>query len=174
MNSRRQVLFSIAATPALAANHPHEHQHTEDAPSTSGYTPKIFNAADLATIGALADTIIPRTNTPGALDAKVHEIIDENLSNRRANIPAWQRGLKEVSALSRRLHKKEYAALNPEQQVMVMTELAAKSKFFQILKDATCDAYYSTKEGLNIELGWDAAKPLAEFKGCTHPEHQIA
>ena len=40
-------------------------------------------------------------------------------------------------------------------------------------QDATIDAYYSTKEGLVTELGWDAAKPLIEFKGCTHPEHQI-
>ena len=54
-----------------------------------------------------------------------------------------------------------------------MTELAAKSAFFKTLKDATIDAYYSTKEGLVNELGWDAAKPMMEFKGCTHPEHQV-
>jgi hypothetical protein len=177
MNSRRQVLFGIAATPALASVEagvePHGHQHVEDAPATGGYTPKVFSAADLATIGALAETILPRTGTPGALDAKVHEIIDENLSSRRSAVGAWQKGLKDVSTLSRKMYREEYTALSAGDQAAVMTELAAKNKFFQTLKDATCDAYYSTKEGLNVELGWDAAKPMASFAGCTHKEHQV-
>lgn len=178
-NSRREILVSIAGASTLAAadHKPHDHEHAHDDQATasaalSGYSPKVFTAAELNTIGALAETIIPRTQTPGALDAKVHEIIDENLFIRKAQIPSWRKGLATVSSLSKKLFKKEYADLSAENQVIVMTELAAKTPFFKTLKDATAEAYYSTKEGLMTELGWDAAKPLPEFKGCTHPEHQ--
>jgi hypothetical protein len=177
-NSRREILVSIATASSLAAadNKPHAHSHDEQnaAPATTAsYVPKVFTAAELRTVGALCETIIPRTKTPGAFDAKVHEIIDENLFSRRPQQAAWRKGLVEVSTLSRKLYKKEYADLDLGDQAAVMTELAAKSPFFKTLKDATADAYYSTKEGLMTELGWDAAKPMPEFKGCTHPEHQL-
>lgn len=178
-NSRREILVGIAGatTLAAAANKPHVHTHDDDqsqtASSTESYTPKFFTAAELSTVGALSETIIPRTQTPGAFDAKVHEIIDESLAARKPQQAAWRKGLKEVSALSRKRYTKEYAALDLSDQAAVMTELAAKSAFFKTLKDATCDAYYSTREGLMTELGWDAAKPMPEFKGCTHPEHKL-
>ena len=44
--------------------------------------------------------------------------------------------------------------------------------FFKMLKDMTIDAYYSTRDGLERELGWKGLTPMHEFKGCTHPEHQ--
>jgi hypothetical protein len=174
-NSRRQVLIGIAGASALAASEDqHNHQHHFQSSSTpaTAYTPKIFNTADLATVGALAETIIPRTKTPGALDAKVHELIDETISTSKAAQAQWRKGLAEVDALSKKLYKKSYTALEAADQAAVMTELAAKSKFFETLKNSTIDAYYSTKEGLMTELGWNAALPMPEFKGCTHPEHQ--
>ena len=178
-NSRRDLLVSIAGAGALAAadSKPHIHSHDDDQAvadaSAAVYAPKVFTAAELQTIGALCETIIPRTKTPGALDAKVHEIIDTSLFTRKAEIPAWRKGLLEVSSVSKQRYKQEYSDLSLGDQAAVMTELAAKSAFFKTLKDATIDAYYSTKEGLVNELGWDAAKPMMEFKGCTHPEHQI-
>jgi hypothetical protein len=176
-NSRREILVGIAGATTLVASDdkPHVHSHDEQASAESSavsYSPKVFTAAELKTVGALAETIIPRTKTPGALDAKVHEIIDETLASRKPQHTAWRKGLAEISALSKKLYKKEYADLSDSDQAAVMTELAAKSAFFKTLKDATVDAYYSTKEGLMTELGWDAAKPMPEFKGCTHPEHQ--
>lgn len=176
-NSRRQVLIGIAGASALAAHegHPddqHQHHFQSSTGPAAAYTPKVFNATELASIGALAETIIPRTKTPGALDAKVHEIIDESLASNKAGQAQWRKGLAEVDALSKKLYGKVYTALEAGDQAAVMTELAARSKFFETLKNATVDAYYSTKEGLMTELGWNAALPLPEFKGCTHPEHQ--
>ncbi len=169
-NSRREILIGIAGTAAMA------HDHGEQAESVApagAYTPKVFSASELKAVGALVETIIPRTKTPGALDAKAHEIIDEMLASRKERQAAWKKGLAHVSALSRKMYRKEYSDLDASSQGAVMTELAAKDAFFQVLKDATVDAYYSTKEGLMTELGWDAAKPMPEFKGCTHPEHQV-
>ncbi len=171
-NSRREVLIGIAGVAAAAEQHTHQHSQGEGGGPATAYTPKVFSAAELRTVGALAETIIPRTRTAGALDVKAHEIIDENLAGKSAAIAAWRRGLKEVDTLARKAHGRAYAELNDEQQAAVMTVLAEKSKFFEVLKGATVDAYYSTKEGLATELGWQGAVPLPEFKGCTHPEHQ--
>lgn len=170
MNSRREVLIGIAASSALAAQ---EHQHTEEAGTKKvAYTPKVFSPADLETVAALCETIIPKTKTPGARDTGCHLIVDEVLSTRKAQQLIWRKGLVEVNALAKKAHGKAYAGLNSEKQAMVMTTLSEKSKFFQVIKDATIDAYYSTKEGLMVELGWNANTFLSEFKGCTHPEHQ--
>jgi hypothetical protein len=170
-NSRREVLLTIAAAPAGA--HIHDHAAQADTATDLAYKPQVLTPAEMTTLGALVETIIPRTRTPGALDARVHEIIDESLASRRAQVQVWRKGLAGVNSLSRRMHKADYAALEPGLQAAVMVELSNKNPFFRTLKDATVDAYYSTREGLMVELGWDAAKPMPEFKGCTHPEHQV-
>jgi hypothetical protein len=170
-NSRREVLVTIAAASAQA--HVHDQAEQTGALPASSYQPKVFSASELATLGALVETIIPRTKTPGALDAKVHELIDETLASRPTQAPAWRKGLKDVEALSRRRFRKPYAQLFPGDQAAVMVELSNRNPFFKLLKDATCDAYYSTREGLMTELGWDAGKPQPAHIGCTHPEHQL-
>lgn len=170
MNSRRDVLIGIAASSALAEQ---EHQHAgEPSGKKTTYVATVFSAADLETVAALCETIIPKTKTLGARETGCHLIVDEVLSTRKQQQAVWRKGLVEVNALARKAHGKPYAALTPEQQAMVMTTLSEKSKFFQVVKDATIDAYYSTKEGLMTELGWNANTFLSEFKGCTHPEHQ--
>ncbi len=168
-------MIGIAGAGALAASDDHSHVHPDQAPSepAAAYAPKVFSSSQLATVGALCETILPRTDSPGALDAKVHELIDENLALRKAEQPVWIAGLAEVDAISKRLSKKSYLDLDDSNRVAVMMELEAKSKFFTTLKDATVENYYSTREGLMVELGWDGAKPLAKFEGCTHPEHQL-
>ena len=47
----------------------------------------------------------------------------------------------------------------------------AGAKHFKRLRDTTIEQYYNTREGLQTELGWNANTYVAEFKGCTHPEH---
>ncbi|MBM3795280.1 MAG: hypothetical protein FJW31_14700 [Acidobacteria bacterium] len=55
----------------------------------------------------------------------------------------------------------------------VITRLhPAEDPFFKQLKDLTVDAYDASREGLAQEFGWHGYTALAEFKGCTHKEHQ--
>jgi len=170
MNSRRDVLIGIAASGALAAQ---EHQHAgEPTGKNIAYVATVFKEADLETVAALCETILPKTKTAGARDTGCHLIVDEVLSTRKAQQAIWRKGLVEVNGMAKKAHGKTYAELTAEQQAMVMTTLSEQSKFFQVVKDATIDAYYSTKEGLMSELGWNANTFLSEFKGCTHPEHQ--
>jgi hypothetical protein len=47
------------------------------------------------------------------------------------------------------------------------------AQFFQAMKSLTIGGYYSSEIGMMQELGDDGQMFLLEFKGCTHPEHQI-
>ena len=71
----------------------------------------------------------------------------------------------------------------PTQQTELLTRLAAPSghasedaagiPFFTAIKGLTISGYYSTKIGLEQELGDDGQLFNPVFVGCTHPEHQI-
>jgi hypothetical protein len=71
----------------------------------------------------------------------------------------------------------EFSRLDADGQTDVLRHASenpetAPGRFFEWMKSLTIDGYYSSKEGLVQELGWNGNTYLPEFKGCTHPEHQ--
>lgn len=158
MPSRRDLLAGAAALPVLG--------QAQATPATDppAYQPKLFRPAELELIAQLADTIIPPTDTPGAASAKVHLFIDRALSMRpAAEAASFRKGLAAAGA----------ALKKGKTTTELLTALsAARDPFFKQLKDLTIDGYYTSKEGLAGELGWHGYTALAEFKGCTHPEHK--
>jgi hypothetical protein len=158
MSTRRTALTSIAAA-AVAL--PAAAQHHTGAPTdvAESYVPKVLEADQMKTVAALVDLIIPRTDTPGASDARVHEYIDRALSRSLVRKERFIAGLPQFDGLAK------------DEQIALLSRIA-DSPFFKLLKDLTIDGYYSSKEGLTQELGWDANTYVTEFKGCTHPEHQ--
>ena len=44
-------------------------------------------------------------------------------------------------------------------------------QFFKVTKDATIRGYYTSEIGIQQELEYKGNRVLAEFVGCTHPEH---
>ena len=144
VSTRRELLLSIAAAVPVAAQHEH--------PDTSvavAYTTRVFSADELKTVARLVDLIIPRTDTPGASDAHVPEFIDRKLSLDAALKDRFLAGLRSFDGV-----------------------LKDSDPFSMLLKGLTVDGYYTSKEGLTQELGWHGNTFLAEFEGCTHPEHQ--
>ena len=158
MPTRRDALLAIAALPALPLA------------AQTAVTPQFFSASDFAVLTRLCDLILPRTTTPGASDAGVPSMIDAE-SARRAELGARLRGgIADLGGA-------KFLALSPEEQEAAMRRLAESANtpdqaFFHALKDRVIDAYYSTREGLAIELGYQGNVPLASFPGCSHPEHQ--
>jgi len=170
MPSRREMLVSIAGTGAATVGvaaqtqAPHQHPgHDETAGGTpADAKPKLLNAAEFETLGELVEMIIPRSDTPGAKDAGAHRIIDSMLAGQRARATEFRKGLAPFVKLA-----------NPQRLERLTALHSIKDAFFTTLKDMTVDAYYSTREGLVTELGWSGYSAMAEFKGCTHPEHQL-
>jgi len=86
---------------------------------------KAFNANQNATVIAMADLILPETDTPGATATRVNEFIDRIVAEwysdeERASFLA---GLAHVDELTAKLFAKRFVDASPEQQGQVLREL---------------------------------------------------
>ena len=174
MNSRRDALKAliVAAAASQAMYAQHEHGAADLVQVNKAAKPVAFTAEELALTAVLVDLIIPRSDTPGASDAGVPFILDAVAAKNAAFKKQWLAGLQWLN------DGRNFQSLPHEQQVAILTpasmeRTSAGGKFFKLAKDSTIDAYYSTRDGLMVELGWHGNTFLKEFKGCTHPEHQV-
>ncbi len=86
-------------------------------------------SAQQALINALADTIIPRTDTPSATDVEVPAFIDVIVADYYTDTEraAFTAGLAAIDSLSTRLAGAPFATLTSDQRVPVMTALEQPS-----------------------------------------------
>ncbi len=187
MNTRRDALRLLTWAPAAAL--PllgHQNKEVGDQPGhlheaapfkvpvVTG--PASLQPLELATLEALSERIIPRSDTPGAKDAGVALLIDKLIAADTTLLPLYRGGLADLNALSRQAYEQNFAALTEAQQIEVLTPLSldpnlALTEFFKLVKNMTIDAYYRTEPGLKTELGWHGNTYLASFPGCDHPDH---
>lgn len=190
MSTRRDVFRILAgssvALPALAVTAQENkevetqpgHMHTGPAiqvPVPS--KPTFFQPAEFHTVEALTECIIPRSDTPGAKDAGVALLIDKAIVADPTLMQPYRAGLADLNASALAGFGKEFADLNSQQQIAVLTPISldgdsSPGKFFAMVKDMCVDAYYKTEAGLKTELGWHGNTYLPSFPGCDHPEHQ--
>jgi len=164
---------------ALAEEHAmHARAAGQRAPATA--PPKVLNPHQFATVGVLVELIIPTTDTPGAKAAGVDGYIDSVLASAEpADRDRFLAGLSWLDRRSQALFKNDVLSGTPAQQIDLLTRLSSDPSseaqegldFFTALKALTITGYYSTEIGLRKELGDDGRMMLAEFEGCTHPEH---
>jgi hypothetical protein len=170
MPKRRDTLKAAALLPILgqtAAAQQHDHQASAaPAASTKPAAPRFLTAAELSRLAIWCDLILPRTDTPGASDAGVPLRIDGLCFRNAASGKAWRETLAWLDAEGKGNELALLTRLNQEPAASV------GARHFRLLKNTTIEQYYSTEAGLKTELGWNANTYLAEFKGCTHPEHQ--
>jgi Gluconate 2-dehydrogenase subunit 3 len=174
----------VEALSALAREQaPHVHASTAAAAAAGPWSPKVFTARQDDTVTTLCELIIPATDTPGAKIAQVNRFIDTVLHEAPpSEKDAFLNGLGWMDTRSTALFGKDVLSATPEQQVAFLTRLSSEdggsaddkpgAEFFRALKSMTITGYYTTQIGLQQELGDDGKMVLAEFKGCTHPEHQ--
>jgi hypothetical protein len=135
---------------------------------------KTFLTADeMLIVTAMSDQIIPRTDTPGAIDAGVPAYVDRMLAgyyqDRERDI--FRQGLRSVTTDAAELAGKHFAELSPEQQVSLMKEydrlaydqnrrVAADPKqqphFFRLVKELTLVGYCTSEPGATKFLKYAA------------------
>ena len=161
---------------------PHAHAAVAAAAQTAtGWKAQILNPHQLRTVGVLSELIIPKTDTPGAMDVHVDRFIDAVLADATpAERDQFLQGLAWMDTRSRALYKQDLATATPAQQTELLTRLSAADTqeakpgvdFFTAIKTMTITGYYTTQAGLEQELGDDGVLGADRFEGCTHPEHQ--
>ena len=95
------------------------------ADSAAAFAPRVLSAAQLPLVVAMAEHILPRTNTPGATDARVVEFVDAMLSGYSAPTgrQRFLAGLNAVDARATREFGDPFLGGTTEQQTALVVAL---------------------------------------------------
>jgi len=157
-----------------------------DAEPTAKYVPQFFKPEQFATVKLLAEMILPTDDDPGAKEAKVGDYIDFVVFSAREFEPSMQRewieGLAFLDRESQKQFGKPFRSSSESDRVKLLTEMSLPEidstahhegySFFRLVKDMTIEGFYTSKVGLIDVLNYQGMNYMADFPGCTHPEHQ--
>ncbi|HKS81175.1 MAG TPA: gluconate 2-dehydrogenase subunit 3 family protein [Candidatus Acidoferrales bacterium] len=188
--SRRDVLRTLAVgavggsvlqvIPAEAAEFVHQMVHQAKAVAPGGkYAPKYFTADQYATVTALCEMIIPKDEkSGGAVEAGAPEFIDLITSENEHFQLRLGGGLMWLDHFcSDRFDSSSFMACTPEQKKTVLDLIAFRKSanedhtlsqgvaFFSLMRSMTCDAFYTSKIGIE-DLQYIGNTSLADFPGC--------
>lgn len=190
-NFERREILRILSLAASAAQFPGFErwafacpQHPEEGlvrePGRS-FRPQFFTEPEYATVGILADLIIPADETPGAKEAGVSEFIDFMAHSDPALQHSFRYGLGWIDGHSRYLHNKSFAELTAAQQTDILEHLAYRDKyregeedgcvFFRLMREYTAMGFYTSRVGLR-EIDFPGLTMLYEKmpEGCPHTD----
>lgn len=166
-----QGLLAISAVGALAACGSKNADDVTEAVIDDAEFASIkgfFSVEEMALVSALADTIIPTTDTPGAVAAEVPEKIqslatlwgDDNYRR------YWRGGLRTISS-----KLAGFAEKTPQEREAALGDYDAnvfsgkiEDGFYRDMKSTVATAYYMSEIGATEELAYEPVP--GEFKGC--------
>jgi glucoside 3-dehydrogenase (cytochrome c) hitch-hiker subunit len=190
-----KLLASAAALPVISRDmFALFRQVHEQMPATAAL--KTFNAHQDATVAAIADLIIPQTDTPGAKAARVNEFMDIILADwcedsERANFLS---GLADVDVRSRRQFGKDFVDCTTDQQTGILAILddeattireqkletrrsrryrrPMEGPFLSGVKRLTLVGYYTSEIGETQEL--KLRNHFSRYQGCAALEPEAS
>lgn len=155
---RRREVFPILGATAAAAQ--------------TAAAPRFFSAAQYGTLGAFADTLLPRDGeAPGALDVRVPWFIDTTLHyTESAPRKAWVDGL---AALDSQARGGSFAALPADERVKLLEALSsaegnpgsAAERFFVFAKRQIVEAWALSEDAQRRGLGYRGNTAVQAFHG---------
>ena len=148
---------------------------TPEPAATSGF----FSAAEMTLISAIADTIIPATETAGAVAAGVPDTI-QALATDWGNDEFrtyWRGGLADLGSVLTERAGGDFSSLDVEQRLAALAAYDAavfdgeiENRFYRALKATVVEAYYMSEPGATEELAyepvpgeWIGCVPLSEY-----------
>jgi gluconate 2-dehydrogenase gamma chain len=179
-STRREALRNIALSVTLggmsaaSAQQVHDHAAMEKKKAAGIYKPKLFNTHEYATIGRLAELIIPADKVSGsAVDAGAPEFIDV-IASHNADIGAQLTG--GLAWLDRQMesqHHKNFLNSTPAEQRAMLDRIAYREKaapdmghgveFFRWMRRLTADAFYTSPIGVK-DVGYLGNKGMTTFQ----------
>jgi len=189
----REFLASWLPIPVASANgqndlatiHGMKHSRA-DAEAAAKYVPQFFKPEQFATVKLLAEMILPTDDEPGANEAKVADYIDFVVFSAPEFEPSiqreWTDGLRFLDDASQKQFGKPFHSAAETDRVKLLTEISLPERdptadhqgysLFRLVKDMTVEGFYTSKVGLIDVLNYQGMNYVADFPGCTHPEHQ--
>ncbi|MFI5279782.1 MAG: gluconate 2-dehydrogenase subunit 3 family protein [Gemmatimonadales bacterium] len=148
-----------------------------------------FDEHQRATVDAIAELIMPATDTPGAHAAGVAAFIEVIVAEwyHDDERSVFMSDLAEVDTRSARENGKTFLEMTPPQQTALLTALESESRaaprgapqsFFGRIKDLTLSGYYTSEIGVRQELGevfmpgrYDGAAPVRTSRAAAPGGH---
>lgn len=137
------------------------------ATATLAWTPRALTADQALTLDAVAETIIPATQTPGARAAGVPQFVDRALAtySAPADAAAIKAGLDQIDRDAQAAHGAAFARLTPVQQQALLARYDSEARaFFRGLKELVTTGYFTSEPGATIALRYDPVP--GEYRGC--------
>lgn len=132
-------------------------------------------------LAEIAETIIPKTDTPGAKEAKVEDFIVTMLNDcyKTTDQQLVLDGLKKIDAASEKQYKKPFIDISAEEKTALLTEIDKErvaynkrdnkkegdpTHYFQVLKELTLLGYFTSEAGATKALRYVPVP--GKFEGC--------
>jgi hypothetical protein len=121
-----------------------------------------FTESDIAFLDEVAETIFPKTTTPGAKDAKVGQFMTVMVNDcyEKKDQDAFHAGMKTLNEACKKMHGHDFMSAPPEHRKELLVALdkergdyqKTKKKedpnhYFQYFKQMTIMGYFTSKEG---------------------------
>ncbi len=170
-----------AAQSSAAAMHAAHSAAPPDPHDWSAYQPQFFPAEDFHMLDLVTSILIPNDETPGAREAYVPQFIDFVVNAAAEYAPAMQEHWRDAMSY---LSSQGFASMTQDQRVSFLETISEPERDFskshagyahyQLIKDMTVHAFYTSRVGLIEVLEYKGLAYLTEFPGCGHPEHEQA
>ncbi len=121
-----------------------------------------FTQSDIAFLDEVAETIFPKTNTPGAKEAKVGQFMTVMVADcyEEKDQKAFRDGMKKINEACEKMHGHGFLKASPEHRKEVLVALDKEradhqknkkredpNHYFQYFKQLTITGYFTSKEG---------------------------
>lgn len=127
--------------------------------ATTPLAPISLTAADIALLDEIAETIMPRTDTPGAKDAEVGKFMAVYVPDcyTLEEQAVFYKGLGSVEAESQKAYNRSFMVLTPAERTAFITELDQEARktaasggtphYFTMIKQLTLFGFFTSEVG---------------------------
>lgn len=138
-----------------------------------------FSPQDIAFLDEVGETILPKTNTPGAKEAEVGKFMTVMVNDcyNEADQKIFHEGIKKLNDACKKAHSHGFMEATPEQRKELLTGLDKEAKDFQkskkpedsshyftMMKQLTLTGFFTSKVGANEALRYVAVP--GRYDGC--------
>jgi hypothetical protein len=138
-----------------------------------------FSNTDIAFLDEVAETILPKTNTPGAKDAQVGEFMARIVKDcyTEADQQVFLAGMQKLDDASKKKSGKSFMESTPEQRHDLLVDLDKEASaygktkkkedpahYFRMMKELTLWGFFTSKPGATEALRYVAIP--GKYQGC--------